>query len=232
MTYNDLTIEEIEKLITDLVSVKEIKLKNQGFPYLDIFKLYTNSGEEIEKMLSKTIFHGLYRVTNESHDHKTLISEKNGETKLIRMMVKGEGTYEKRAISILDKNRGYNPITKKYGGKISTTTFQQIKPTKFDFIVCVLLYKDGMDIFILPSNKISNKVKIKEDGLAYLSGQHEGNHEEGQLSYNDKVLSKHYVFSIYNDGDCLYYFDRSNKKIGDKFNKQNIEDVINEKFGI
>jgi hypothetical protein len=229
--YNNWTTDEIENLIFELQSIKEGKYKNEGFPYLEIYKKSTNSGEEIEKMLSAEIFKNLFRVTNKSHDH-TINTDKPAETKSIRMMVKGKGGYEKRAISILDENKGFLNRKKKYGGNISTMTFQQVKPKEFDFMIGVVLFKDGMDLFVLPSELISKKVKVKEKNMVYLSGQHEGNLGEGQINYNDKVLNNHYLFSLYNDGKNLYYFDRLQKVIGDKYNKLCIVQIINEKFGL
>jgi hypothetical protein len=225
------SIEELDEIIKSASERKKLILRETLFPYIDIFSLSTNSGEEVEKLLSNEIFTDLCRVSNKNHDHITKKTKKTIETKLIRMMVKGLETYENRSISILDKKRGFLSKTKKYGGKISTSTFQQIKPKEFDFLLCVVLFKDGMDIFLLPSNMISPSAKNKVDGKAYISGQHKGNSFEGQLNYNDKVFSKHYLLSIYNNGKNLYFFDRENQKIKNKYVKKSIEDIIDEKFG-
>jgi hypothetical protein len=225
-------IEELNEIIKIALEQKKLILRETSFPYIDIFSLSTNSGEEVEKLLSNEIFTDLCRVSNKNHDHTTKNTKKLIETKLIRMMVKGLDSYESRAISILDKDRGYLTKTKKYGGNISTTTFQQIKPKEFEFLLCVILFKDGMDIFLLPSNMISPLAKNRVSGKAYISGQHKGNDFEGQLNYNDEILTKHYLLSIYNGGNKLYFFDRESQRVGDKYIKESIESVINEKFGI
>lgn len=232
MDYEKLTISELNLLIEELSIIKDKKLKETGFPYIEIFKLSTNAGEEIEKLLCKEVFPDLIRVRGKNYDQITSGKKYIIETKLIRMMTQGSGDYNQKAISILDKNKGYKSKSKKYGGKISTTTFQQIKPQEFDFLLGVLLFKDGFDIFILPSYKICKKVKTKEKERAYLSGQHKGNHNEGQLNYNDVVLNNNYYFSVYNDGKNLFYFDRVSKKILKTYNKTSLENLIHEKLCI
>lgn len=223
-------LQEIDEAISKLETKRNQFLKKNGFPYIDIFTMSTNAGEEVEKLLSDNVFFDLERVKGRNHDHLTSNKKDLIETKAIRMMVKGSETYTKRAVSITDEFKGYIKNKKIYGGNISTTTLQQIKNYEFTYLIGVILFKDGMDIYLIPSTKISNP-KIKKDGMAYLSGQHKGNDREGQLNYNDSVLSKHYVLSIYNNGDQLYYYDRETKKIGDIFNKLSIEKIINEKFG-
>jgi hypothetical protein len=225
----DLTIDQLNLFIKNLEEVRDKKLK-VSFPYLDIFKKSTDAGEDGEDLLCNDIFEGLTRVKGKNYDQ---ITEKYIiETKLIRMMTQGDAAYYEKAVGIEETNRGYKPDKKKYGGNISTSTFQQIKPKEFDYLLGVVLFKNGMDIFILPSDKISKTVKKREIGKAYLSGQHKGNNEEGQLNYNDKVLNEHYFLSIYNDGKNLYHYDKENKQIGQMFVKRNIEDIIHEKFNI
>jgi hypothetical protein len=232
METKNYTIKELDKMILELTTIKDNKLKAEDFPYLGIFKKSTNAGEEGEELLSNEIFEDLVRVRNKSYDHETTKKKYAIETKLIRMMIKGDDEYYERAISIKDVYKGYKLKTKKYGGKISTSTFQQIKPKEFEYLLAVVLFKDGMDIFILPSNLISKNVKKRESNMAYLSGQHKGNDNEGQLNYNDEVLNSHYLLSIYNDGKNLYDYNREHKLIGKIFTKKKIEDIINEKFCI
>jgi hypothetical protein len=232
MENNVLSIEQIDNKIKELNALKTNILKFSGFPYINIFKKSTNAGEDGEQLLSNEIFEDLHRVFRKNYDQLTAEKKHTTETKLIRMMVKGDGQYYERAISIKDSNKGYKEKTKQYGGNISTSTFQQIKPKEFDYLLAVVLFKDGMDIFILPSDRISKTVKKREIGKAYLSGQHKGNNDEGQLNYNDKVLNDHYLLSIYNDGEKLYYYNREDKTVGKIFTKQNIENIINEKFCI
>lgn len=229
-TNNEWSLESLENEISKLEKIRYNLLINGEFPYLDIFMLTTNSGEEVEKMLQAKVFTDILRVKGESHDYT---SNKVGrlEAKLIRMMLSGDGDYVKRAISITDIKRGFMPNKKKYGGKTSTKTFQQVKPQEFDYLIGVVLYKDGMDIFILPSNFISQNVKKRELNKAYLSSQHKGNKNEGQINYNDEVLNQNYCFSVYNDGKKCYYFDKLKKNIGVEFHKIELKKLIDEKFG-
>jgi hypothetical protein len=132
----------------------------------------------------------------------------------------------------LNKKVGYKERGKKIGyyGGLSTTTFQQIKPNKFDWMIGIILYNDGFDLFVISKDKFTKEVMVREKHKCYMSGQHEGNHNEGQTNLNDDILSEHYVCSVFNDGKDLYLIDRKTKEIGEKFNKMKIEDLINEKF--
>jgi hypothetical protein len=232
MENENLEVLELKEQIKKLNDVYEEKLKSSSFPYLDIFKKSTDAGEDVEKLSCGIIFEDLNRVKNENYDQKTSNKGYVVETKLIRMMVKGDGGYDVRAVSILNKKIGFKQKSKKYGGNISTSTFQQVKPKKFDYLLGIVLFKDGLDVFILPSKMISQSVKNKENGKAYLSGQHYGNTEEGQLNYNDNILNEHYLLSIYNDGKNLYHYNRENKTVGEIFTKLKFENIVNEKFNI
>lgn len=222
----NLNIFELESLIESANQIRYSKLKSTTFPYIDLFSASTNYGEMVEKILVDTLFTNLIRVTAENFDQITKISNKKIETKSIRMMLKGSDTsYESRAISIKDVGVGFNTKLNKYGGGLSTTTFQQVKPGEFDSMIGVLVYKDGMDVFILNSDKIPNSVKLKEDGKVYLSGQHKGNLSEGQINISDPILNENYLFSIYNNGSNTLLFDRCTKKTIENFNPINIEDI-------
>jgi len=218
------SVDELETLIHTINKLRHTKLLSTTFPYLDLFSASTNYGEMVEKILVDTVFENLERVTSENFDQITTETKRRIETKAIRMMLRGsETSYESRAISILNNNSGYSNNKNKYIGGLSTTTFQQVKPAEFELLIGVLVYKDGMDIFILNSNKIPNKVKSVEAGKVYLTGQHKNNLEEGQISINDTVLNDNYVFSIYNNGSELFLFNRNDKKAFNKFTKTNIE---------
>jgi hypothetical protein len=219
------TIDELAILLQNISNMRNIKLKSSIFPYLDLFNASTNYGEMVEKFLVETVFYNLNRVTSENFDQITSNFRRRIETKAIRMMYKGsETSYESRAISILDSISGYSTKKNKYIGGLSTTTFQQVKPAEFESMIGVLVYKDGMDIFILNSDKIPNKVKIKEENKVYLTGQHKNNLEEGQISINDSVLNENYCFSIYNNGTDLFLLNRGDKESLTKFKSFNIED--------
>lgn len=208
--------------------------KSKAGPYAYIYQMSTDAGEEAEIFAENFIFSDVKRIKGEGYDLTFGLNgeHKMGESKLIRLMTKGDGSYLDRSVSILNKKVGYKERGKKIGyyGGLSTTTFQQIKPNKFDWMIGIILYNDGFDLFVISKDKFTKEVMSREDGKCYMSGQHEGNHNEGQTSFNDDVLSKHYVCSVFNDGKDLYLIDRETKEIGEKFNKMRIEDLINEKF--
>jgi hypothetical protein len=224
-------IHEMEKIIQILKNKKNEILKKGEFPYIDVFSKSTNAGEDIEQLLCDDIFYDLERIKGKNYDQVCPKSNHLVETKLIRMMVRGKESYVERAFSITDPTKGYLSDKNVYGGNISTTTFQQVKPNEFDYLVGVTLFKNGMDIYLIPSSKISNP-KERNEKMAYLSGQHKGNTLEGQLNYNDPILNDHYLFSVYNDGEKLYYYDRKNKLVGEIFTKLSIEKIIYEKFSV
>lgn len=222
---NSKTIDELEVLLQSISNMRNNKLKSSIFPYLDLFNVSTNYGEMVEKYISENVFYNLDRVTSENYDQITHNSHKRIETKSIRMIQMGsETSYESRALSILDSKVGYSTKKNKYlTGGLSTTTFQQVKQAEFESMIGVLVYKDGMDIFILNSNKIPSKIKIKEEDKVYLTGQHKGNLEEGQIGINDSILNQNYCFSIYNNGTELFLLNRANKDSLTKFEPFNIE---------
>ena len=223
--YDILSIDELDNLIKNLSNIRYQKIKLNSFPYIDFFTTSTNSGEMVEHEVVNILFSNLKRVTSENFDQITEHSKRKVETKAIRMITKGSGlSYESRAISILNEKSGYNINKKCYGGSLSTTTFQQVKPAEFELLIGILCYKDGMDVFVVNSNEISKKVKTKEKDKIYLSGQHKNNLEEGQININDTILNKNYKFSIYNDGTSIYFFDRSLKQKKEQiFSKLDIE---------
>ena len=237
--YNDTQLIEFIKTLdsgdkTFMRNYFNNEKKSVKGPYSYIYQMSTDAGEEAEIFVEEFIFSDVKRIKGEGYDLKFKLNneEKLGETKLIRLMTKGDGSYLDRSISILNKKVGYKKWGRKMGyyGKLSTTTFQQIKPNKFDWMIGIILYNDGFDLFVISKDKFTKEVMSREDGKCYMSGQHEGNYNEGQTSFNDDILSKHYVCSVFNDGKDLYLIDRETKEIGEKFNKMRIEDLINEKF--
>jgi|688.fasta_scaffold510845_2 hypothetical protein len=231
---NNLNDDGRDYLLNKLLEEKNSKMG----PYADMFKMSTDAGEESEKFIQECIFSDVTRVKGEGYDLNFSLNGKlkKGESKLIRMIKDkkkwGNGSYIDRAVSILDKEIGYKVYGKKMGyyGGISTKTFQQIKPIKFDWMVGVLLYTNGFDVFLIPTEKFTKSVMVKETGKCYMSGQHDGNSQEGQTNINDKILLQHHICSVFNDGKDLYLIDRKTKEIGEKFNKIRLEDLINEKF--
>lgn len=206
--------------------------KNEPFKYL--FRLNTEFGEAMELVCQNIIFENVLRITNENHDLKIVnlpegVTDYRLESKAFRILKEKTDDcifYGDRAISLYDPKIGYSPITKKYRYLKSTTTFQQIKPSKANLFICIAVYSDGLDIFILKSDvhftQVENCVGVQEDGKCYITGQHEGNLNEGQVSINDDVLLANYKFSIIGKDGKFYYFDRDKKEIMEEYQKIDI----------
>jgi len=187
------------------------------FPNFDMFIKNTQAGEDIEKLLADEIFNDLERVKNENFDHVQKVTGHKIESKAIRMMSnddKDDKYPVQRAMSIFDKKTN-----------LSNTNFQQIKPKEFDEMIGSLVYKDGIEIYKIPSTVFHDRVlpkQTKEDkavvanflkeGKIVLSGQHKGNLEEGQIGFNQ--LEKYLKISLYmKDGK---YFHIEDGKVTDK----------------
>jgi hypothetical protein len=207
-------------------------LKDEPFKYL--FRLNTEFGEQMERVCEEIIFKNILRIKNDSHDLKIInlpegVTDPKIESKAFRVLskkTKNKVYYDDRAISLYDSKIGYCSKKKIYRRLKSTQTFQQIKPTKANIFICIAVFSNGLDVFILKSDKhftkLENCVGVKEEGKCYITGQHEGNLTEGQVSINDEVMLNNYKFSIIGKDDKLYYFDRDNKKILEEFEKIDI----------
>jgi hypothetical protein len=197
------------------------------FPNFDMFIKNTQAGEDIEKLLSDEIFNDLDRVKNENFDHIQKDSKERVESKSIRMMSNDEKDEKfpvQRSMSIFDRKTN-----------LSNTSFQQIKPKEFDQMVGVLLYKDGLEIYKVPSTSFHDRVLPKtgkenksivdnllKEGKIVLSGQHKGNLEEGQIGFNQ--LEKYLKFSIYIKNGKYYYIENG-QKTDKEFTKLNFSDL-------
>lgn len=197
------------------------------FTNFDMFIKNTQAGEDIEKLLSDEIFNDLDRVKNENFDHTQRVTGHKIESKAIRMMSnddKDDKYPVQRAISIFDKKTN-----------LSNTSFQQIKPKEFDEMIGSLLYKDGIEIYKVPSSAFHDKVLPKKgkqnkavvanllkEGKIVLSGQHKGNLEEGQIGFGQ--LEKYLKVSLYmNDGK--YFYIEDGKKTDKEFTKISFSDL-------
>jgi hypothetical protein len=221
---NNLRNSDIDKLLDNL--------KDEPFKYL--FRLNTEFGEAVENICQEILFENVLRITNNSHDLKIVslpegVTDERLESKAFRIL-KGKtddcSYYGDRAISIYDNKIGYSLKTKTYRYLESTTTFQQIKPKSAHLFICIAVYSDGLDIFLLKSDEhftsVENCVGVKEEGKCYITGQHKGNLTEGQVSINDDVVLDNYKFSIIGKNGKFYYFDRDKKQILEEYQKIDI----------
>lgn len=206
---------------TDIGKILEKIVSNKGFPFYEYFLKNTQFGEDVEKLLSERIYRNLRRVKGDNFDLVTEDGERKVEVKAIRMMTnidKGEKFPIQRAISIFDELN-----------HLSNTSLQQIKPAEFDEMLGVLLYKDGIQIYQVPSQvfhpvvlpkrdpKYKNQIKeLRSEGKIVLSGQHKDNLTEGQIGF--KELSDYLRVSLYyKDGD--FYYIQSGDKTETKLDK-------------
>ena len=204
------TLTDVEKIVI-LGIIKRLYGGNK-FPHVEIYLKNTQAGELIEKII-EGLFNDITRVTNQNYD---IVVDKSGlriEVKSIRVMSsKNKDKFPvHRAMSIFDKQTC-----------LSNTSFQQIKPSEFDLMVGVLVYKDALSIYVVPSSAFhpivikktdnANKPYIKElndAGKIVLSGQHKNNLTEGQIGFNE--LKKYIRFSIYSKGGSYYYIENGKK---------------------
>jgi hypothetical protein len=105
--------------------------------------------------------------------------------------------------------------------------FQQVKPSCYDYIICMLNYKDKSEWYLLDTSKISKKSgsKYSEDGKLPLNTQHRNSITEGQITPN-KAFKKFAEFI--GEYEPLFYYKKdlnlSSNSIFEIFNK--IENII------
>ena len=216
-----LTTDEERKVF---LTVLKRMYGGDSFPHVDIYLKNTQSGELIEKKFVDMV-NGVTRVTSENYDF--LYDGKKGEIKSIRVMSsKDKDKYPvQRAMSIFEKQTC-----------LSNTSFQQIKPSEFDSMVGVLVYKDGISIYNVPNTvfhptviKKTDKTKkafikqLNDAGKIVLSGQHKSNLTEGQIGFNE--LKKYLKFSLYvKDGN--YYYIENGKKTDKLYTNLDFSDIL------
>ena len=232
-----LSTEDVAK-ISAIIEAKIPNLEND-FPFYENFLKNTQAGEDIEVLLSEKIFLDLIRVTGENYDHTINGTDKKVESKSIRMMFnenKNTKYPAQRAVSIFDKKPK----------NISNVSFQQIKPAEFDYMIGILLYKDGLSLYLVPNTEFHYRVlpkslkkglkgqKLIEEKALYeeylgvkddkivLSRQHKDNLKEGQIGFAQ--LNKYLKFSIYIK-DGVFYYIKNGAKTDETFNL-GIKDLI------
>ncbi len=232
-----LSKEDIDK-ISGIISQKLPMLKS-NFPFYENFLKNTQAGEDIEVLISEKIFSDLTRVTGENYDHTINGTDKKVEIKSIRATTNDDKDSKypaQRAISFFDTNPG----------SLSNTSFQQIKPAEFDYMIGILLYKDALTLYLVPSSAFHGRVlpkkspkglkgqellekkalyeeylRIKDEKIV-LSGQHKDNLEEGQIGFAQ--LEKYKKFSLYLKDDVFCYI-KNGVRTDETFNLT-IQDLI------
>lgn len=218
----------LEKLVKDFkeeIGTKEKELLTQ-FPFFDLFVLNTNIGEEFEKFIEAYVFNDFHRVTNEDYDGK--VYQKKVEVKIIRMVTKKEIKNEENynVLSEVDiPSRAKSFFEKDKTKNLQNRTFQQVKPASFDYMIGLAIFRDAIEVFIIPSQDIAPKVKmdkasISNQGKIYLTGQHKGNEEEGQINYSD--LEKYKKIVITGNLETKELFYQEIKKTKDLSEKQEL----------
>ncbi len=229
LVQNHLSKDEIDSINTIIMS-KLDQVKSE-FPFYENFLKNTQAGEDIEVLLSEKIFSDLTRVTGENYDHIIDLIDKKVEVKSIRMMTNDDKDTKypaQRAISFFDKKRN----------KFSNTSFQQIKPAEFDYMIGILLYKDAVTVYLVPNDAFHSRTlpksvkrglkgaKLQEckqlyaeylrlkDEKIVLSAQHKDNNEEGQIGFAQ--LEKYKKFSLYPKDDSFFYI-KNGVKTDEKF---------------
>ncbi len=182
-------------------------VSRKGFPLHEFYLKNTQAGEAIEIFIDNKIFNDLTRVTGKSYD-MAIVDELDNltervEVKSIRVMSnedKSEKYPVQRAVSIFD---GLN--------NISNTSFQQVKPDEFEYMIGILMFKDGVRIYKVPSDRfhptvVHDKIErgmLREQNIITLSGQHKNNLTEGQVSF--KSLDEFIKLNLYFDGENFFH---------------------------
>ena len=233
-----LSKEDVDKI--SAIIMDKMPMLRSDFPFYDNFLKNTQAGEDIEVLLSEKIFSDLTRVTGENFDHMIKGTDKKVEVKSIRMMTNDDKDTKypvQRAVSFFDKKKNKS---------LSNTSFQQIKPAEFDYMIGILLYKDALSLYLVPNTAFHNRVlpksikkglkgsKLLENKALYeeylsikdekivLSGQHKDNLEEGQIGFAQ--LEKYKKFSLYLKDDVFCYI-KDGVKTDENFNL-GIQDLI------
>ena len=168
-----------------------------GFPFHNWYDEANgkNFGDKIEDWLKSDVFSDLEEKTSEEHD--ALFNGKRIEIKVVRSARSpmGDGSHLKTRALVYDNKKPFKGVG----------SFLQVKPTTFDYMIAVILYKDAMALYLIESDDISSKTgkENKELGKIMLSKQHRGHSTEGSIS--GKEINK-YLVGVYNTPDIKLKF--------------------------
>lgn len=190
LTKNEKMLEEMktgkfDDLESDLILFNTFwQNEIKKFPFIKMFlpTIGTNIGEFMEEKLVEPFFEDFIRVTGENFDGWVT----NGAEKL---------KIEVKTIRVLenDKTKDYINRAKEEKDKltkISNTTFQQVKPGEFDYMLGLLVFKDKIEVFVVQNTEINHTTQNIDKNLIKLSGQHKGNIQEGQITISNLKKKK------------------------------------------
>ena len=221
----DLSMEELHyKFECSKEQIYNDKLKN---PFKDLFFYSTEVGEKMENIF-------LSCFTNFSKKPKgetkyDLLDEGNKiEVKTIRAYSK---VGEDDASSIYERSLPYTESK-----KISNSSFQQVKPSFYDGLLCNVVYQDRIDLYFLNKEDLKKLTFSKTEGenneLIYLSPQHAKSEGEGHLSWKKIIkfrigfIKENLDFQEYSTQENIKFeLDMKKRLIGKKKNKLKSPDL-------
>lgn len=159
-------------------------------PFIKLFtsKMGTNIGEEMELFIER-FFSDFIRVKGENFDG--YIKDHNNikfEIKSIRALNnKKEEDYINRSVESFDYKNNIQ--------KITNQTFQQIKPSEFNYLIGLVVFSDIIEIYLIKNTEINDTTKNNDENKIILSPQHKGNLLEGSININK--LSKKNIGCFY-----------------------------------
>lgn len=172
---NSQNVEALKALITD-------------FPHRQWFQITSHKkfGDIFEADVVKS-FRDLGPRRDSSHD--STFYHDRVEIKVMRMTTDKQG--QKRSLSpMVERARKYDPTI---SGGVGGHSFQQVKPTAFDLLLCVTIYTNAMSFYIIPSDDICptpGADPAKTGHKLKLNKQHRGHGSEGLLTVS-AVLPYH-----------------------------------------
>lgn len=177
---NECNPQFIENLLNDLKlpddQLNDISKYKLDFPFYEWFEESNgkNFGDKFESWMKSFLFTDLKERLSTGHD--AIYQNQRIEIKVSRAIKspQGDGTHIKSRAVKYDKNNPFKNVN----------NFLQVKPSSFDYMIAVILYKDAMALYVIKSNDISTYTgkENKEIDKLLLSKQHRNHKTEGQLN--------------------------------------------------
>ena len=159
--------------------VEEYQSSLFSYKFHDWFRSSTNFGDTIVEPYLNKIFNLNTSNCSSFDSYKTIDNKKVlFEIKSFRCMSNktlDKVSYYERAL-LLENWKSLKNSEKSNG------SLQQLKPRLFDFVIGAAVAKDNIEIVLVPSNVFTFDKSNKD--MLFLSGQHRGNLNEGQIGYN------------------------------------------------
>jgi hypothetical protein len=218
----DLSMEKLHyKFELSKEQIYNDKLKK---PFKDLFFYSTEVGEKMEDIFL-SCFTNFSKKPKGETKYDLLDGTNKIEVKTIRAYSK---VGKEDASSIYERSLPY--IESK---KISNSSFQQVKPSFYDGLLCNVVYQDRIDIYFLNKedlNKLTfSKTEGDENEMIYLSKQHAKSVDEGHLSW--KKIIKYRIGFIKDNLDFEEYSLQDNVKFETNVKKRKINQNKNKLKG-